>query len=380
MKHERFGGAGEQPQSALRCILCTDPSNAEMLYGSALSDHCGQEHRLLTFAHPLTALLAARDMMSGGAKSSRTTGRAVLHLGSVTTMPDGSIAGGDVTLARRLWEEEPPGQIQATEAFAAQIRSHIPRDIVLNDLGERTFPNLAYPLRLFEVAPRTGGTMPEQRRVRVLLAEDEALLRRTLAQLLALEPDVELLADVADGLRAVEEAVRTRPDVVLTDIEMPGMDGIEATRRIREALPETEVVILTKFGDDERVFAGLKAGAIGYLLKDGSLEEIHAAIVRAHRHEAYLSPSLVTRVLGEFNRLSKSATETRQLFASLSRREVEVLELLAQGLRNRVIAERLFLSEKTVKNHISSILAKLEVNDRTEAALLAQRQGWIPPR
>ena len=210
--------------------------------------------------------------------------------------------------------------------------------------------------------------------IRVLLVEDEALLRRTLAELLQMEPDFALVAEAGDGLAAIE-AARSRPHVVLMDLDLPRMSGIEATRRIREAHPETAVVILTKFGDDENVFAALKAGATGYLLKDAGLEEIRAAVRAAARGEGSLSPALVVRVLSEFRRLSQAAEKHRALFAGLTRREVEILELLGAGLRNRIIAERLFLSEKTVRNHVSSILAKLHLNDRTEAALLARKHG-----
>ncbi len=221
----------------------------------------------------------------------------------------------------------------------------------------------------------SGGHPVGQRLIRVLLAEDELLLRRSLSELLQLEPDLRLVGQVGTGAQAVEEALRTRPDVVLMDIRMPEMDGIEATRRIKAGSPRTEIVILTKFGDDESVFAAIKAGAIGYLLKDAGLDEIRASLRAAHQKEGTLSPSLVLRVLTEFKRLTRVAEENRALFAQLSRREVEVLELLGAGLRNRVIAERLFLSEKTVRNHISAILQKLQVNDRTEAALLAREHG-----
>lgn len=214
-------------------------------------------------------------------------------------------------------------------------------------------------------------------KIRILLAEDETLLRRSLAELLQLEQDFQLVGQVGNGALAVGEASKTRPDVVLMDIEMPQMNGIEATRRIKEAHPETEVVILTKFGDDENVFAALKAGALGYLLKDAGLDEIRASIRAAHQQEGALSPALVGRVLKEFGRLTQAAQENRALFAELTRREVEVLELLGAGLRNRAIAEKLFLSEKTVRNHISSIFQKLHLNDRTEAALLAQKHGLV---
>jgi DNA-binding NarL/FixJ family response regulator len=211
-----------------------------------------------------------------------------------------------------------------------------------------------------------------------MLAEDDSLLRNTLGELLHLDHDLALVSSVSNGEQAVAEAHILKPDVILMDIEMPRLNGIEATRRIREKLPEIEVVILTKFGDDEKVFAAIKAGALGYLLKDSGLDEIRRAVVAAKNREGVLSPVLVSKVLGEFNRLTLVAAKNRELFAELSRREVEVLELLATGMKNAAIADKLCLSEKTVKTHVGSILRKLHVNDRTEAALVAQEHGIRP--
>jgi two-component system NarL family response regulator len=211
--------------------------------------------------------------------------------------------------------------------------------------------------------------------IRILVAEDDALLRRTLLELIRLEPDLRVVGDVPDGEQAIAQAAILKPDVVLTDIEMPRVNGIEATRKLKSKYPEIAVVILTKFGDDENVFTAIKAGAVGYVLKDAGLEEIGGAVRAAHSGEGFLSPALVSRVMSEFSRLSHSALHNRKLFAELSRREVEVLECLAAGMRNAAIADKLCLSEKTVKTHVGSILKKLQVNDRTEAALLAKQSG-----
>lgn len=208
-----------------------------------------------------------------------------------------------------------------------------------------------------------------------MLVEDDSLLRRTLVSLLQLDEGVEIVGEFGNGEAAVEHLETCRPDVVLTDIDMPRLNGIEATRQMREKRPDLPVVILTKFGDDENVFAALKAGALGYVLKDSDLEEIRTAIHEAAEGAGHLSPALVARLLGEFSRVAKQTSANRQLFSELTHREMEVLELLGAGMRNKTIAERLFLSEKTVKAHVGGILRKLELNDRTEAALLAQQHG-----
>lgn len=212
-------------------------------------------------------------------------------------------------------------------------------------------------------------------KIRVMVAEDDSLLRSTLSELLRLDPELNLVSAVPNGEQAVAEAHIVKPQVVLMDIQMPRLDGISATRKLKETFPEIQVVILTKFGDDENVFAAIKAGAIGYVLKDAGLDEIRDAVKAAHHGDGSLSPALVARVLGEFNRITRAATETRQVFQELSRREVEVLDCIAAGMKNAAIADKLCLSEKTVKTHVTAILKKLQVNDRTEAALLAHKKG-----
>jgi len=204
-------------------------------------------------------------------------------------------------------------------------------------------------------------------------------LRNTLGELLAREPDLQIVALCPDGREALIESLAHRPHVVLTDLRMPKVDGIELTRQLKEKLPDIAVVILTAFDDDDNLFAALKAGAIGYVLKDASLEQIVHALHAATAGEGYLSPGLVVRVIKEFTRIDQMARGQRKLFAQLTRREREVLELLAGGHRNKQIAAQLQLSEKTVRNHISTILGKLHVNDRTEAALLAVRHGLGAP-
>lgn len=214
-------------------------------------------------------------------------------------------------------------------------------------------------------------------KIRLLIAEDERLTREALARLIGLEDDIEVVGQAADGEEAIRLARRLMPDVVLTDINMPKVKGIEVTQTIKQEMPSVGVVILTIYHDDDNVFRAIKAGAKGYVLKDSPPEETVAAIRAIARGDALLHPSIASRVLNEFNFISTRRAADLKLFSELTQREVEVLKEVATGKRNRQIAEDLFISEKTVKNHISNILFKLEVNDRTEAAMLAARQGLV---
>lgn len=213
--------------------------------------------------------------------------------------------------------------------------------------------------------------------MKLVIAEDETMTREMLARLLALEDDIEVVGTASDGVRALSVVRNQKPDVVLTDIGMPQMTGIELTETLRREMPGVAVVILTIYNDDERVFAAIKAGAKGYVLKDSPPEETLQAVRAAARGEVLLHPSLVGRVLSEFGRLSTQKAADNAVFADLTDREREVLTEVGKGKRNKEIAEALFISEKTVKNHISSIFGKLEVNSRAEAALLAARQGLV---
>jgi len=218
------------------------------------------------------------------------------------------------------------------------------------------------------------------KKIKLLIAEDETVVRYALAQLLGAEEDIDVVAEAGDGQAAVVRAQRHRPDVVLMDLNMPKMDGIAAARQIKEEMPECAIVVLTIYNDDEHLFEAIKAGASGYVLKDAPPEQTVEAIRAAAGGEGFLHASLVSKVLDEFSRISRLRAAAKEVFAELTRREMEVLELLGEGLRNRESADRLYISEKTVKNHMSSILAKLQVNDRTEAALLAARHGLTDPQ
>lgn len=216
--------------------------------------------------------------------------------------------------------------------------------------------------------------MPES--IRVLLVDDQKLMREGLRVLLELEPDLEVAGEAADGQAALEAYAELQPDVVLMDVRMPGMDGVEATWRLRERWPEAHVIILTTFDDDEYIFEGLRAGALGYLLKDVSGEKLAEAIRTVAAGGALVEPSVARKVLAEFARVVPPARPLEEgLPEPLTDREHEVLQLLSRGLSNREIAEQLHLAEGTVKNYVTNILQKLGVRDRTQAAVRAQELG-----
>jgi NarL family two-component system response regulator LiaR len=203
------------------------------------------------------------------------------------------------------------------------------------------------------------------------VADDHAIVRRGITALLATEPGIQVAGEASDGHEAVAETERLRPDVVLMDIVMPGMDGLEATRQIMASRPDTRVLVLTSFGGDDQVFPAIRAGALGYLLKDSRPQELVAAIRQVHSGESSLHPTVARRLLQE---LAPSAGEDAD-GESLTPREVQVLQLVAQGYTNRQIGEELSISEATVRTHMSKILGKLNLGSRTQAALYALREG-----
>jgi DNA-binding NarL/FixJ family response regulator len=215
--------------------------------------------------------------------------------------------------------------------------------------------------------------------VRVLVVDDQTLLREARTTLLAACDEVEVVGAAADGVQALEMAALLRPDVVLMDLRMPVLDGVATTRRMRVEHPEVRVLVLTTFDGDDEVFPALRAGAIGYLLKDATAPRLVEAVQAAARGESVLQPSVAAKVLARMSRLPDLADEPRPqpLVDPLTQRELEVLRALADGLSNREAAERLYLSEGTVKNHVTNVLAKLGVRDRTQAALRARALGLL---
>lgn len=214
--------------------------------------------------------------------------------------------------------------------------------------------------------------------IRVMLVDDQKLMREGLRILLELEPDLQVVSEAGDGHAALAAYADAFPDVVLMDVRMPGMDGVEATWRLRERWPEARIIILTTFDDEEYVFEGLRAGALGYLLKDVSGRELADAVRKVAAGGALIEPSVARKVLAEFARLAPPARATEQALPEpLSEREQEILRFLSLGLSNREIAGRLNLAEGTVKNYVTAILQKLGVRDRTQAAVRARELGVI---
>lgn len=216
---------------------------------------------------------------------------------------------------------------------------------------------------------------------RVLLADDHALFREGLAGIIMAQPDMEVVGEASDGLEAVVMAQELMPDLVLMDVQMPTLDGIEAARQIRESLPLTTIVMLTVRDDDEKLFAALKNGAQGYLLKDIHSKEMLAMLHSALRGEAALSPRMAGRVLSEFRRISADNpappwTDDQEP-VELTRRELEALTIAARGASDKEIADEMCISIHTVKSHIRSVLAKLHVNSRRDAARVAKTKGLL---
>jgi NarL family two-component system response regulator LiaR len=209
--------------------------------------------------------------------------------------------------------------------------------------------------------------------MKVIVCDDQATVRDGLVMLLKLEPDIDVVGTAEDGAEAVEMAADKGPDLVLMDLKMPIMNGVEATRQIKTRYPDVKVLVLTTYADDEWVFDAIQAGASGYLLKDTPREELMKAIRGTVAGKTYLDPSVAGKVLEQVS--SRQTQPATSITTKLTQREAEVLRLIARGLSNADIADQLFLSDGTVRNHVSAILAKLGVSDRTQAAVIAIQHG-----
>ena len=207
--------------------------------------------------------------------------------------------------------------------------------------------------------------------IRILIVEDQTLMRQGLKTILELEPGLQVVGQAADGEMGIQMALDLRPDLILMDIQMPGMNGIEAVAAICAVWPEARIIILTTFGRDEYVFQGVRAGAVGFLLKDAPADHLIQTIRHVHAGQVFIQPEIASRLLREMISPQDSPIEP------LTEREREVLVLLAQGHSNREIAGQLVLAEGTVKNHVSNILGKLQAENRTQAAEIARRHGLV---
>jgi DNA-binding NarL/FixJ family response regulator len=232
---------------------------------------------------------------------------------------------------------------------------------------------------------RRGG--PDRRNVgeitRILIVDDHALFRVGIANILGREPDFEIVGEADDSRSAVDRAIETSPNVILMDLSLPQPGGIETTQRIKRELPSTAIIVLAVSEDEDALFDAIKAGAAAFILKDVGPDDLVTIIRRVVSGEylindkVFAKPSVASRVLKEFRELAVYGQEAAPIFAPLSPREVEILDNIAQGMTNKQVAYALSISEQTVKNHMSSILRKLSVNDRTQAVVYAMRQGWI---
>ena len=216
--------------------------------------------------------------------------------------------------------------------------------------------------------------------IRVVIADDQQMVRQGFTVLLNTKPDIDVIGQAVDGLDAIAKVAELTPDVVLMDIRMPELGGIEATRRITAESPQIKVLVLTTFDLDEYVYEALRAGASGFILKDASVDELAEAVRVLTAGDALLAPGITRRLIAEFSRLDKRPrAPLKQRVGDLTERETEVLALIAQGLSNAEIAERLVVAEQTVKTHVGRILVKLGLRDRTQAAVFAYESGLVRP-
>jgi len=213
-----------------------------------------------------------------------------------------------------------------------------------------------------------------ENQITVMLVDDHAMVREGVKAFLVTQPDISVVGEAGSGEDAIQLAAQLIPDVILMDLIMPNMDGVEATRRVKQVSPRSQIVVLTSYHEDEHIFPALKAGALSYILKDVSAEELVAAVRKAAAGEAVLHPRVAARVIKE---LQGRRADALNPFTELSERELEVLKLIADGKSNAEMAAKLVLSEKTIKGHVSNILSKLHLADRTQAAVYAWREGIV---
>ncbi len=218
-------------------------------------------------------------------------------------------------------------------------------------------------------------------KIKVLIADDHTLLRQGLRKIIELDSEIEIIGEAADGSEVIRKARELAPDIVLMDVKMPGVDGVEATRTIKRENPAIKIIVLTMYNNKEYILEMIKSGAIGYVLKDIDAAELLKIIHAGYEGKSLFDPMIATKLLQEFNRLTERLGDTLSHDAEgkqlLTNREKEVLALVGKGMKNKEIAKHLFISDKTVRNHVSNIMRKIKVHDRTQAALYAVRIGLI---
>ncbi len=337
------------------------------------------------FRRPKDAVLAAASGQRALADQQWPQGvelrvRMGMHTGEAS-VAEGEYHGLAIHRAARICSAGQGGQILLSQATVSMLEDE---EVVLVDLGERELKDFERPVRIYQlVAPdhASAGQAAGGGNIRVLIVDDQALVRAGFRMILDAEESIEVAGEAADGREAVAEARRLRPNVVLMDVRMPEMDGIEATRvLLGEDGADTRVVMLTTFDMDEYVYEALRAGASGFLLKDVPPEQLVEGIRAVASGDALLAPSVTRRVIEEFvRRPPGSARPVSPELEQLTPREVEVLQLIARGRSNAEIAKELFVSETTVKTHVAHVLTKLDRRDRVQAVVFAYESGLVEP-
>ena len=341
------------------------------------------------FRNPRDAVLAAvagQQALEAAEwpEDGRVRVRMGLHTGEAA-IAAGRYMGLAVNRAARICGVARGGQILVSPTTHALVEEaeHELHGISFRDLGAQSLKDFDRPVPIYQVEAVEGVDEPEPSGVRIVIVDDQALVRAGFRMILEAEEDIDVVGEAADGVKAITEARRLEPDVVLMDVRMPELDGIEATRRLlaNGGAGDTKVVMLTTFDMDEYVYEALRAGASGFLLKDVPPEQLVAGIRAVASGDALLAPSVTRRVIEEFVRRPPESVRTPPPeLADLTAREAEILQLIARGLSNAEIAKELFVSETTVKTHVAHVLMKLGLRNRVQAVVLAYEAGVVRPR